>query len=199
MNKLALPILGAAAVSLGLGCSGPVTHYGNAQAVETVNADFGSTDLQMIADKMVASLVASNTLQPDPADPGRAPLVAVVRLRNDTSEHIDTKSITDKIRVSLLKSGKVRFSALDQQAELMQQYKLQGVMADAATQKAAGKQIGAKYILGGNISSIVKQQGRTKDVYYKITLQVTDIESAVIDWADEVEIRKDQVRKLFGL
>ena len=118
--------------------------------------------------------------------------MSVARLRNDTSEHIDTKSITDKIRTSLIKSGKVRFSALDMQSDLMGQYKLQGTMADTATAKTAGKQTGAKYILGGNISSIVKQNGRVKDVYYKITLQATDIESAVIVWADDVEIRKDR-------
>ena len=198
MKRMFLPLLGIGAVSVGLGCSGPVTSYGNAQATETVNADFGSTDLQMIADKIVGSLVASNRLQPDPADPGKPPLVSVTRLRNETSEHIDTKSITDKIRTSLIKSGKVRFSALDSQADLMNQYKLQGTMADTATQKSAGKQAGSKYILDGDISSIVKVNGRTKDVYYKITLKATDIETGVIEWADEVEIRKDSVRRLFG-
>jgi penicillin-binding protein activator len=198
MNKTSMAMLGGLLAALGLGCSGPVTTYGNAQATETVNADFGSTDLQIIADKMVASLISSNRLQPDPADPGKPPLVSVTRLRNETSEHIDTKSITDKIRTALIKSGKVRFSALEMQGELMQQYKLQGVMADTDTAKAPGKQLGAKYILGGDISSIVKQAGKVKDVYYKITLQCTDIESAVIEWADEVEIRKDQVRRLFG-
>jgi hypothetical protein len=71
-------------------------------------------------------------------------------------------------------------------------------MADTATQKTAGKQTGAKYILDGDISSIVKTNGRVKDVYYKITLKATDIESGVIEWADEVEIRKDSVRRLFG-
>ena len=193
-----LLLLGCALAALGPGCSGPVTRYGDARATETVNADFGSTDLQLIADKMVASLVASNRLQPDPADPGKPPLISVTRLRNETSEHIDTKSITDKIRTSLIKSGKVRFSALEMQGDLVQQYKLQGTMADTATAKTAGKQAGAKYLLGGDISSIVKQTGKVKDVYYKITLQVTDVESAVIEWADEVEIRKDSVRRLFG-
>ena len=199
MRRMLLPVVGLGVLALGVGCSGPVTSYGNAQATETVNADFGSTDLQIIADKMVNSLISSNRLQPDPADPAKPPLVSVTRLRNDTSEHIDTKSITDKIRTSLIKSGRVRFSALEMQGDLMEQYKLQGTMADTATQKTAGKQIGAKYILGGNISSIVKQSGSKKDVYFKITLQCTDIESAVIEWADEVEIRKDSVRKLFGL
>jgi len=141
----------------------------------------------MVKNRFVVEMADTHTLKS-----------AVTRLRNNTSEHIDTKSITDKIRISLIKSGKVRFSALDSQADLMNQYKLQGTMADTSTQKTAGKQAGSKYLLDGDISSIVKVNGRTKDVYYKISLKATDIESGVIEWADEVEIRKDSVRRLFG-
>jgi len=190
---LALP-----ACLLFLACNQPVTSYGNAQKTETVNADFGSTDLQMIAETMVTSLLASGKLEPDAAEPGKPPVVAVARVVNSTSEHIDTKSITDKIRTALVKSGKVRFSALDAQADLLRQYRLQGVLADDATAKGAGKQVGTKYILRGDIASIVKNQGRTKDVYYKFTLNLVDVESAVIAWADEKEIRKDSVRKLIA-
>jgi hypothetical protein len=124
--------------------------------------------------------------------------MAVARVVNNTSEHIDTSSITDKIRTSLIKSGKVRFIAMDAQADLMAQYKHQAVMADSATAKAAGHQVGAKYILKGDLTSIVKNEGRTKDVYYKFTLNLVDVETAVIEWADEKEIRKDQVRKLIA-
>lgn len=54
-------------------------------------------------------------------------------------------------------------------------------------------------ILSGNITSIVKERYRIKDVYYKVTLQLTNIDTAIIEWADEVEIRKDQIRSLFGI
>ena len=183
---------------LSTACNTPVTSYGNAQKIETVNADFGSTDLQMIAETMVASLLAADKLARDPAEPEKAPLVAVARVVNNTSEHIDTKSITDKIRTSLIKSGKIRFSASEAQGDLQAQYKQQSVFADASTAKAAGKQTGSKYLLRGDITSIVKTQGRTKDVYYKFTLNLVDVESAVIEWADEQEIRKDSVRKLIA-
>ncbi len=180
-------------------CNAPVTTYGNSQKAETVNTDFGSTDLQMIAETMVGSLLESNRLEPDPAEPNKAPLVTVDRITNNTSEHIDTKSITDKIRTSLIKSGKVRFSAATEaMGALQSQYRQQAVFADAATAKTAGKHAGAKYMLRGDISSIVKSQGRTKDVYYKLTLNLVDLESGVIDWADEKEIRKESVRKLIA-
>ena len=199
MTKTVLPIISIGIVSLALelGCR-PATSYNSAQAVETVNADFGSTDLQIIADKIVSSLIASDRLKPD-SDTGQLPLVSVTRLRNGTSEHIDTKSITDKIRTALIKSGRVRFSASDMQGDLMDQYDLQQYMASSQTRKVAGKQIGSKYILGGDISSIVKKAGRIKDVYFKVNLQLTNISSAEIEWADEVEIRKDSIRSIFGM
>ena len=190
---LALPLVLAAAA-----CNTPVTSYGDARRTETVNADFGSTDLQMIAETMVGSLLEARRLEPDPAEPGKPPLVAVARVVNGTSEHIDTKAITDQIRTALVKSGKVRFSAMDAQADLAEQYRHQGVMADTATAKAPGRQAGAKYLLRGDLTSIVKNAGRTRDVYYKFTLNLVDVETAVIAWAEEKEIRKDSVRKLLA-
>ena len=202
MKSPSTPILGPAlALLLGLlapGCNTPVTSYGSAQKTETVNADFGSTDLQMIAETMVASLLAAHRLERDPAEPDKAPLVTVARIVNNTSEHIDTRSITDKIRTALIKSGKIRFSAAEAQGDLLAEYKQQAVYADTATAKAAGRQTGAKYLLRGDLTSIVKTQGRTKDVYYKLTLNLVDVETRVIAWADDQEIRKDTVRKLIA-
>jgi uncharacterized protein (TIGR02722 family) len=152
----------------------------------------------MIAASMVDSLVASGRMKPDPGDPDKPPVVAVAWVRNKTSEHIDTKAITDKIRTSLIKSGRVRFSAMDLQGEILDQIQFQDVAADTDTQKRYGKQVGAKYLLGGEIVSIVKQAGRTRDVFYKITLNLVDIESGLIEWAEEKEIRKGSKRPLLG-
>jgi penicillin-binding protein activator len=194
----AIPVL-LPLLALGLAaCTGPVVRYGDARAPETVTAEFGSTDLQTIANGMVKDLLDSRRLRPDPAAPDQAPLVTVTRLRNRTSEHIDTKAITDSIRTALVKSGQVRFSANDQQEDLVEQLKHQAAWADPRTAKEMGRQEGSRYVLGGDLTSIVKQNGRVKDVYFKITLQVTDLQTAVIAWANEVEIRKESVRRLFG-
>ena len=188
-------------VAITTGCQGPETapavRYGDAHAVETLSADFGSTDLQLIAEKMVTSLLESNAIRPD-GDSSRPPIVSVARVKNRTSEHIDMKAITDKIRTTMIKSGKVRFAATDMQNDLMDQYDFQSSSASADTRKSFGRQSGAKYILAGEIMSIVKTAGREKDVYYKITLNLVDIQSGVIEWADEKEIRKGSTRKLIG-
>jgi uncharacterized protein (TIGR02722 family) len=179
-------------------CTAPKAAYLDPGSQEALTADFGSTDLQLIAEKMVASLMESDRLKSDPTEPDKPPVVAIAWLKNKTSEHIDTKSIMDKIRTTLIKTGRVRFSAMDMQGDIVGQVQFQDIAANTETQKHYGKQVGAKYILGGDITSIVKQSGRVKDVYYKITLNLVDIESGLIDWAEEKEIRKDSVRPLFG-
>jgi len=178
------------------GCKTDV-YYGDPGAVETVTEDFGSTDLQSVAERMVDSLIRSPVLGQN------RPVVFVHELKNKTMEHIDTKSVTDKIRTALLRSGRVRFTAAsDIPQEIVDQLDYQSAtrgIVDPATAKRFGKQVGADYMLYGEIGSIVKRAGRVKDVYYKITLNLVDIETGLIEWADEKEIRKGKKRPILGL
>ena len=87
-------------------CSGPQVRYGDAKAVETVNANYGSTDLQIIAEAMTRSLLQSKAI----SGSKDAPIVTLADVKNKTSEYIDTRVITDKIRTQLMKSGQVRFA-----------------------------------------------------------------------------------------
>ena len=173
-------------VTLVLGC-GTTVEYGDATAVETLTVDFGSTDLQMIAEKMVQSMLVSPVIAE-----GNGPVVQVSSVKNQTGEHIDTKAVTDKIRTTLLKSGKVQFSASEVRDEMIDELKYQrdSGYVDPTTRTHVGKQVGASYLLTGDIASIRKSKEGTKDTYYKITLNLVDLETGLISWADEKEIRK---------
>ena len=61
-----------------------------------------------------------------------------------------------------------------------------------------GRQVGADYFLFGEITSIKKAAGRVQDVYYKFTLNLVNIESGLIEWAEEKEIRKQAKKPLIG-
>ena len=76
----------------------------------------------------------------------------------------------------------------DQTDELNRQSQ-SGLYKKSASAKL-GKMEGAKYRIEGNITSIVKTGGNLKDVYYKFSLIMTDVEGGTIEWADEKEIRK---------
>lgn len=192
---VALPLAVAVALTLGA-CqttspevtSGPV-QYGDAKAVETVTNEFGSTDLQTIAETMSRSLLQSRPVTQSRA----APLVTIAEVKNKTSEYIDTRAITDTIRSQLLKSGAVRFAVdtnamQNQTDELIRQN--QTGLYKKSTSKKIGKMEGADFRVEGNITSITKKTSDIKDVYYKFSLMLVNVESGVIEWADEKEIRK---------
>ncbi len=162
------------------------TNYGDAKAVELVTNEFGSSDLQMIAEKMTGSLLETGIFQ------GR-PTVTISTVKNKTSEYIDTTNVMNSIQTALVKSGKVRFtrSIQEMQAgvdELTRQNQ-SGLYKQNSTAKV-GKMTAAKFSVEGELTSIVKQNSQTKDVYYKFTLKLFDVEEGTIEWQDEKEIRK---------
>ncbi|MDN3679754.1 penicillin-binding protein activator LpoB [Vibrio tapetis] len=196
MNKSIIALLGLAVV-LG-GCSNQVS-YGDAQAVETTTIDFGSTDLQTIAGQMVDSMMMSGSVAAITRE--SRPIVFVERIKNKTSEHIDTESITDSISTKMLNSGKFRFVDMDRVESVREQLNFQNddELVNQSSAIQFGKMVGAQYMLYGNLSSIVKNEGSDQDVYYKMTMRLMDLESGLIEWADETEIRKQKSKSFLGL
>lgn len=189
-----------AASALFTACSTPVSSpvvpgggavsYGDAKAVETVTNQFGSTDLQMMAEKMTQSLLESPVLS------GR-PTVTLSNVKNKTSEYIDTKNVMNSIQTALVKSGKVRFTrSIDEMqngVDELQRQNQSGLYKKTSTAKTGNLQ-GAKYTLEGEVTSIVKQNAAVKDVFYKLTLKLYDVEEGTVEWQDEKEIRKTSSR-----
>jgi penicillin-binding protein activator len=190
---IALPV-GVSCLLLASACtvSSPVVrltravNYGDEKGVELVTNEFGSTDLQMIAEKMVDSLLEAGIFE------GR-PTVTISTVKNKTSEYIDTNSVMNTIQTQLIKSGKVRFtraiSEMQEGVDELQRQTQSGLYKQNTAAKT-GNMTAAKFTLEGELTSIVKQNNKTKDVYYKFTLKMMNVEEGIIEWAEEKEIRK---------
>src|SRR2546423_10818434 len=166
------------AAVLAAGCAQEKTTYGDARGIETVTNQFGSTDLQMIAETMARSMQQTSNIAS-----GNLPIVTVQEVRNKTSEYIDTRAITDSIRAELQKGGKVRFAvdqaAMNQQVEEIKRQSSEFYAKEQAVEK--GQMVGAQYRMEGNITSIVKQVKDVKDVYYTVNLQLWNISNWLIE------------------
>lgn len=186
-------------ISVFLGACASKVSYEDAGDVETVTTAFGSTDLQQSSITLVDSLLTTEHIVK--ILESRRPVLFIDGIKNKTSEHIDTESITDTISTKLINTGKFRFIDMSKVESVKKQYQYQkesGLVKDD-TGVNIGRQIGAEYMLYGNISSIVKNGKNTKDVYMKITLKLMDIESGIIEWQGEKEIRKQNNKTLLGL
>lgn len=199
MKKITLVASCIVATTVFTGCAQKsVVQYGDATAVETTDVNFGSTDLQKVANDMTDSLILSPVV--GTLTQNSRPVVFVERIKNKTSEHIDTESITDSISTKLLRSGKFRFVDMSRVEAARKQIEFQqdGGMVDTNKAVQFGKQTGAQYMLYGNLSSIVKTNKDKSDVYYKFTLRLMDLESGLVEWADETEIRKTRTKQRVG-
>ena len=181
-------------------CAGPRAFTkGNYQDPETIallDDRFNENDMQLIAKKMVNSLVSSRPV----AERSETPIVIVGKMRNRSSEHIDMHALSDKVRTALIQSGGFRFVDALNRRDIAEEYDYQqSGYVDAMEAKSPGSQTSADYLLTGTLTSNIQQVGKDKLVYYKATFQLTDLLSTEIVWTDEKEIRKAYRKRSIGL
>lgn len=189
--------LGAATLALS-SCGGPKAftkgEYDDPTRVELLDDKFNEADMQQMADTIVKSVIAC----PDIGD--KRPVVIVDTVKNNTEEHIDMSSLTDKIRTALIKSRKVKFVDKDARETIDEEYRYNEAGNVAAEkQKKRGKQTGADYLMRGEMATNVQQVGNDKYIYYKLTMNLVGVESSEIDCTEEKEIRKKYRKRSIGL
>lgn len=171
----------------------PRVSYEDSKSVETVTSSFGSTDLNQIAEAMARSLLQAKVV----SSGSNVAVITLAEVKNKTPEYIDTRVITEKIRTQLTKSGQVKFavsiSEMQSQEEELKRQNQSGLYKTDSIAKS-GNMSGAKFRIEGAISSITKQNKEVKDIYYIFNLSLVNIETGLIEWADEKEIRKIEQR-----
>ena len=156
MKKIVFVTTLSLALLILAGCTNKsVVRYGDATAVETTNVNFGSTDLQKVASQMTDSLLLSPVV--GSLTENTRPILFVESIKNKTSEHIDTESITDSISTKLLRSGKFRFVDMGRVSAVREQLDFQknSGMVDSSKAIAVGQQVGAQYMLYGHLAILV--------------------------------------------
>ena len=192
--KTTLNLFAAAALAALLAGCATTVEYGDATSSKPISTGFGSSDLQQIAATMVDSMLADDVLQDISA--GGPPLLIVDKVKNKTTQHIDTESVTDSIRTKLIRSRKFSFQDRTTEAALNEELAYQQGAASAPVE--AGQQDAPRYMLTANLTEIEQNQGRVKDVYYKFTMNLRDLKSGRLIWADEKEIRKQRTKSILG-
>ncbi len=154
---------------------------------------------------IVADLVDSLLTRPPLLRSTDRPVMIVYGIANRTSEHISTSAMTDDMRQFLLQSGRVRFVNKMQRTNIERETSYQyggNVAAETRIQKA--RQVGARYMLTGTLRSIEKKQPaqfRLKKktlMYYSLNMELTDIQTGLIEWADSAEVIREASKPFIG-
>jgi penicillin-binding protein activator len=192
MIRARIPVHLAATAALALAaCGGPRAftrgEYTDPTEIDLLSDEWAPSDLQLIAKKVTGSLQESGAYK---AIEGR-PVVVVGKLKNSTSEHIDMQSLADKIQTSLVNTGKFQLTDQASRKAVAEEYEYQqsGYVRQESA-KGPGQQIGADYILTGELASIKQAVGRDEFIYYKMTAKLTNLRTGILEWTDEKELKK---------
>ena len=168
----------------------------NVQDTNLLTDKWSESDMQ----NAVRDLVSSAMKHPAIASAKRPPVVMVTKLQNKTSEHIDTQSITDMFTVELMNSGKVAFVDKAAREDISNEYEYQDSgMVSAESKKTKGGQTGADFIMNGRLESIVQEAGKDKTVYYKLTMNLTNLKTGLIVWTNHKQMRKKFKKRRVGV
>ena len=197
--KLILATTTAAAALVLTGCASKNNaRYVDPQGPQTIVSlnQINIQDWNAAADKLVAKLLASNVLERSPELPA---VMAISRIRNNTSVQVDTDNLTKKIRVALLDTGKVVTTTTlgpDGKVEDAMAAEVGSMQAFMAGEKQ--KTVLPYYTLSGKLLEDSVRVGNTRQVTYTFQLSLTTVRNGLAVWESEEQITKQGQRSSVG-
>ena len=174
----------------GCGSSKQVTRL-ETETTTDLSGEWNDTDSRLVASEMIGDVTASPWLGKYTKANKRKPVVLVGKITNRTTEHIEVKTFMKDLERSMLNSGEVDFVAdAGEREQIRDERKDQAKNALEETQKNPGSESGADFMLIGNISSIVDQEGGDKVKFYQVNLELVNLESNRKVWIGEKKIKK---------
>ena len=129
-------------------------------------------------------------------DEGEQPIVIVGAIRNRSTEHIAIPTFVSDIERAFINSGLVSVVAsATERGELRAEKGDQSKFASVETVKAMGQELGADYMMTGQINTIEDREGGKQVTFYQTDLTLTNIETNQKVWLGQKKIKKFIERK----
>lgn len=191
LRVVALSVIAALALLLsGCGASKTVTRVDPDQSID-LSGDWNDADSRQVAEEMIKDVLSRPWLGDFKGGKQRAPVVIVGTVRNRTSEHIASTAFTKNLERELINSGRVEFVASkEERTEVRDERTDQQEFSSAESLKKFQQETGADFMLRGDITSIVDQEGGSRVKYYQVNLELVNIETNRKAWIGEKKIKK---------
>ena len=175
------------------------TACGPSVSVERVSSDtatdlsgkWNDTDSRLVAEEMIQDCLSRPWLIDFIEKQSNKPVVTVGRIRNNSSEHIDTETFTKDFERELINGGRVRFVGSKLERDDVREERFdQHDFASPETRKKLRDELGADFILIGSIKSITDQAEGKKIQFYQTDLELINIETNEKVWIGTKKIKK---------
>lgn len=188
-----LPIVFCISMLMLSGCATPTRYIDPAADDGPVTMTMDYRDFEKAATEAVDDMLASGAVsKPN----GERYIMVVSRVTNDTMQRIDTDQLTKKIRVALLRSGKVVTTtavglegAEDEMSARVRELRESEEFDQSGVQRK-GTLKAPDLSLSGKILQRNHKAGKEQQVEYYIQLSLTDLTTGLAIWEAETPIIK---------
>ena len=197
----ALPVLAGLLLLAAGGCISKQVTRIEPGTVTDLSGRWNDTDSRLVANQLVEqTLGAGWARRYTESHGGDAPTVVVGTFANRSLEHIPVGVFVKDIERALITTGAARVVASgDQRSELRDERRDQQQNARTDTRARQGQELGARYMLSGDVQSIEDVDGRERIVFYQVDAALIDLETNTKVWVGQHKIKKYVERGRFQI
>lgn len=169
------------------------------EAVTDLSGRWNDTDSRLVANELIGqSLGGSWARDWSATNAGAQPTVIIGEFRNRTMEHIAVGTFVRDLERAYITSGTVRVVASAEERDEVRAERVdQQTNAAAETRTRMAREMGARFMLQGDVQAIQDSEGRERIVYYQIDATLIDLESNTKVWVGQHKIKKYIQRRHF--
>jgi len=156
-----------------------------------ISGKWNDADSRMTAETLTEQILGEIWLNKFKKENQRKPVVIVGFVKNKSHEHIEAETFMKNIERSFIQSQKIRLvQGGDKREQIRGERADQQTNSSVSTMKQFGLEVGADFMVQGDINTIVDAYNRKKVVYYQVNLELTHLQTSEVVWIGEKKIKK---------
>jgi uncharacterized protein (TIGR02722 family) len=173
------------------GCATKVERVESGEVTD-LSGKWNDTDSRLVSEEMIRDVLSHRWVGDfSQSRAGKRPAVIVGEIRNLSHEHISVVTFVNDLEREIINSGKVEFVASREEREdIREERKDQDLHASEETRKPMGQELGADFMLKGDISTILDTEGKEQVRYYQIDLTLISLADNRKVWVGQKKIKK---------
>jgi uncharacterized protein (TIGR02722 family) len=173
------------------GCGGKKVTRIESDTTTDLSGRWNDSDSRLVAEEMIRNCLNHPWLRRHMTEENDRPVLIVGAVRNKTMEHVPVETFIKDIERAFINDGSVRVVAdagdrMDIRAE---REAMQGNVTPE-TLKRFGREVGADYVMMGQINQILDEEGGERVSFYQTDLELIDVESNEKVWIGDKKIKK---------
>jgi len=192
MDKVLKVIAMACLLGVVAGCSsGKVVSRVDPGEDIDLSGRWNDVDSRQVSEAMILDCQSHPWVSEYMRDAGRKPKVIVGSIRNKTQEHIPVGTFVNDIERAFINGGEVGVvaSAVERE-EVRAEKRDQRINATPETLKELGRELGADFMMIGEMNQIIDSEKGEQVSFYQVDLTLINIETNEKVWIGQKKIKK---------